>query len=412
VADTTSTSVAPRARLVDRAKEAGLARHHRTWGASEIDYNRDGRPDLWIGMHFKGGRLWRNTGGGRYERVNTPAWPHRSRAGLPVDRHDCQWADVDRNGLPDAYCSAGRFDANFVKEGRDNELWLQGPKGTFRDVGTKWGVGDICGRGRTVAFIKANDDRFPDLFVGNDIPRRGPDPCNRHLDRYPNEHSKVLINTNGNGFRYQRGRFDYGPGPGSRCAETLDFDGDGWRDLLACGSKSVERRKSGSSPAVPLWLYRNIGGHRFERLAGGLPSVDVHDAVVGDLDGDRDPDVVIASNIGFLYSLNDEGRFTRAVRIARPRIGQPRAVAVGDVDRDGDLDVFGCIGGRSQPNFDDRLYLNDNLTFTAVAAPSARGTADEVIPVHIRAGAPTQFLVLNGYHGTAHPNIQLIALVR
>jgi hypothetical protein len=396
--------------LVDRATRAGLSTHHITWGASEVDYNRDGRMDLWVSRHFLGAALWRNTGHGRYVKVRTQAWHHLSPEGKSVDRHDCQWADVDRNGLPDAYCSAGRFTANFVKTGRDNELWLQGPTGRFRDVGTAWGVGDICARGRSVVFLDANGDRFPDLFVGTEVPRREPDPCNRHPERYPNENSKLFINAGGEGFRYDRPDFDYGAGVGSRCALRIDFDGDGWDDLLTCGSDVLPKR-SGTGPALDMRLFRNKHGHGFADLSDRLPPVSVADATTGDIDGDDDPDLIFASKAGFFYSLNTDGHFGARTPIDAPLVGRRgRAVAVGDADLDGDLDVFGCIGRRFEVNANDRLYLNDALTFTPVVGPKALGTADEVIAVHPGDDDRAQFLVLNGFHGTSHPNVQLLNL--
>jgi hypothetical protein len=397
--------------LVDRAKEAGLARRHITWGASEVDYNNDGRLDVWIGRHYVGGDLWRNTGRGGYVRVRTPAWPHHSTEGKAIDRHDCQWADVDRNGLADAYCSAGRFTANFVKTGRDNELWLQRPLGTFHDVGTEWGVGDICGRGRNVAFVNANGDRWPDLFLGNETPRDQPDPCNRHPGRYPNENSKIFINQHGTGFAYVRRFFDYGAGPGERCAELIDYDGDGWDDLLTCGTVGGPA-KSGMPPSVPLQLFRNRQGAGFVDRSDLVPTVVVEDAVPGDIDSDGDPDIIFATRTGFFYSLNTNGHLADPVTIGVPSSGVGRAVAVGDADRDSDLDVYGVIGHRFNPNPDDMLYLNDGLTFTPLEAPTTTGTADEVIAVHPGPSVKADFLVLNGFHhADPRPTVQLIDLI-
>ncbi len=402
--------------LIDRARQAGLSRFHMTWAATEVDYNRDGRMDVWIGKHYRGGDLWRNNRRGGYVRVKTAAWPRHSleNTSKTVDRHDCAWADVDRNGRPDSYCSAGRFNTNGVKIGRDNELWLQGRKGGFRDVGTEWGVGDVCGRGRNVTFIDANGDRFPDLFVGNDVPRNVPDPCNRHPRRYPNEHSKLFVNKHGNGFRYAKFRFDFGPGVGSRCAVRVDYDRDGWTDLLACGSDGrASLKRSGSGGPEELRLFRNRQGHRFADVSGRLPAVLAMDATVGDLDGDHDPDLILASWKGFSYALNTDGRFGDPVLIEVPPIGRARAVAVGDADLDGDLDVFGVVVRRFQPNPNDRLYLNDGLAFTPVVAPRAGGTADEVTTLHPGKQGRAEFLVMNGYHfERPHPNIQLIRLVQ
>jgi hypothetical protein len=143
---------------VDRAATAGLREVNRLWEATPVDYDRDGDEDVWIGYHQWTGKLWSNNGSGIYVRVAASAWPRVNSEGKIPDRHDCAFADVDRDGRPDAYCSTGRDEDNFVKYGMDNELWLQRSPGQFTEVGTAWGVGDLCGRGRHVTFINANGE--------------------------------------------------------------------------------------------------------------------------------------------------------------------------------------------------------------------------------------------------------------
>lgn len=238
---------------VDRAREAGLARFTKSWSASVVDSNHDGSQDVWIGYHGTGAKLWQNKGNGRYDRVARNAWPADNAAGRTIDRHDCEWADVDRDGRMDAYCSTGRFLNNVVKRDRDNELWLQKRRGHFREVGTSWGVGDVCGRGRHIAFLDANGDRWPDLFLGNETPRRVRDECNRRPTSPYNEQSKLFLNTHGTGFRKAPGFWNHGAGPGTQCAEVLDFNDDGWDDLLTC-------RENDRTPR----LYANAEGHGFD----------------------------------------------------------------------------------------------------------------------------------------------------
>ena len=89
-----------------------------------------------------------------------------------------------------------------MKTGKDNELWLQTRVGQFREVGTAWGVGDVCGRSHYVAFLDANGDAYPDLFVGNAPPRAVTgDPCDNPANGLPSEQSKLFLNQGGTGFR-------------------------------------------------------------------------------------------------------------------------------------------------------------------------------------------------------------------
>jgi hypothetical protein len=404
-----SSSAAPGTVVaVDRARDAGLAGSYKTWSATEIDYNRDGRLDVWISKHASArSKLWRNARRGQYVGVRSTAWPVRNDAGKIIDRHDCGWADVDKNGRPDAYCTTGRFMVNLVKRDRDNELWLQTRRGTFREVGTAWGIGDICTRGRNVVFINANGDRFPDLFAGTLAPRPDrDDPCNDRAGYEWSEKTKLFINTKGNGFRYAPRFADFGFGVGARCAESADVNGDGWQDLLAC------RSDSGGALNHPLALYHNRGGRRFVDVsASRLQRTLVNDAVFGDLDKDGDPDLITAGNTGVFYHRNAAGYFRPGVLIGQPERGTLRSVAVGDADLDGDPDVYGVVAGRQDVNPDDILWVNEDLTFTPVIPPSAGGNANEVIAVHPGKSRRAEFLVMNGDTRADPGPIQLIRLV-
>lgn len=385
-------------RAVDVAKESGLrSGRMRTWSASAVDYDVDGDEDVLVGFHFyRRARLYSNDGDATYTRVAKYAWPNN----VP-DRHFCDWADVDLNGRPDVYCSAGRGTPNHVKgDRRDNELWLQNRRGEFRDAAKKWGVGDPCGRGRAVAFLYANGDRYPDLFVGNEVPRAVPDRCD-HAPALPNEEGKLYINKRGRDFKYLPRYWDFGAGPGARCAEVLDVDRDGWDDLFTCGYPSGAR----------LYLNRNGRGFTDVTARQNLPT-GIRDAAVTYLRKDRRPDLALATYAGFSLMLNQRGRYRSVRTIDQLGSGQGVSVAAGDADGDGDTDVYGMIDGVRR-NLDDRIYLNrDRLRFIEVRVPSAPGAADDVIAIHPRSKDRVDFLVLNGYELDGFGPVQLIHVER
>ena len=93
--------------LVDRAAAAGLARTERSWSTDAVDFNNDGRDDVLNVFHqWTDAQLYRNNGNGTF--TSAFVFPRVNGQGGILDRHDCAWADVDGNGLVDAYCSAGR----------------------------------------------------------------------------------------------------------------------------------------------------------------------------------------------------------------------------------------------------------------------------------------------------------------
>jgi hypothetical protein len=373
--------------LADRASQAGVYVSTQTWASTPVDYNMDGREDVWVGFHQWGGRLFRNEGNGTYTRVALNAWPRTNSQGAVPDRHDCAFADVDRNGLPDAYCTTGRNQSNYVKgSARDNELWLQTSVGNFTEVGTQWGVGDDCGRGRFAVFFDANGDGWPDLFFGNETPRNVSDPCDNAANGYPNEESKLLLNTGGTGLVYAPSFYRFGAGPGQRCAVTLDYNRDGRTDLLACRLRSNTPR-----------LYRNNAGTSFTEVgAAAHLTTNVVDAVTGDLNKDGWTDLFFAAGNGCSYRLNTNGVFGPLVTVKALPSGQARSVAVGDADGDGDLDVY-CMARADGSNPNDFVMLNNGTGWTSLTVPAAPGDGDEVNPLFpFGATGPAQFLVLNG----------------
>jgi len=392
---------------VNRAGEVGLRRvDTETYNATRVDYNRDGRQDVLIGYHGMGAKLWLNRGARPYARVARKAWPRANGRGLHVDRHDCAWADVDHNRLPDAYCSTGRMIKNVVKTRRDNELWLQRRRGEFVEVGTRWGVGDQCGRGRDVEFLNVNGDRWPDLFLGNETQRIDPnDPCNDPRNRLPNEMGKVFVNVRGTHFRYAPGLWSFGAGIGVRCSEVLDFDRDGWDDLLACGE-----------PRTPLRLYRNLRGHGFADVTAQHQLGDaVSDAVVVDFDRDGDKDVVTAAPAGWSLHRNTAGVFGPAETVGAPTVGEGWSVAVGDADGDGDNDVYGMVFQSFTENPDDLIWVNTGggaFDPAPVPVPSAVGCADQVVALTQRVGQRAGFLALNGYGRFERGPVQYIQVFR
>ncbi len=128
-----------------------------------------------------------------------------------------------------------------------------------------------------------------------------------------------------------------------------DVDGDGWCDLYFCGLDGANV------------LYRNLGNWKFDdvtKTAGvSCMTLDATGAVLADIDGDGDLDLIVNSVGGgtHVYLNEGKGRFTASPGDGRMNRGLAgMSLALADMDGDGDLDLYvtnyRVVTLRDQPN--------------------------------------------------------------
>ncbi len=281
----------------DMAGPAGIAQTVESWSAVVADFNSDGWSDLFLGRHQGPASLYRN-GNGVFTELSTGI----SR----IDRHGCASADINGDGLPDLFCVAGADQGTGTKE---NQLELQLPDGSFVDHTIDYGLADPLGRGRQIAFLDANGDGRPDLYLGDDTLR---------TDSLPSP-GRLLLNVNGKRFRDAP---EFGIDIRSvGCAQAADYNNDGWQDLLVC---------DGLGAASTTRLYRNNAGHGFTEVTAGVGITGLStDAELVDLNGDGWLDLVQISPGRLSVSLQQGGTFQSGTTMP---LTAGRSVAVGDVN--------------------------------------------------------------------------------
>jgi hypothetical protein len=245
--------------------------------------------------------------------------------------------DVDADGLPDLYVTNS-------KEGSKNHLYRNRGDGTFEDVAERMGVADVnrpeTGVSMGAVWGDYDNDGYDDLLLH----RWG------RTALFHNEGGRTLTPVT---------TVQMPPWANINTAIWLDFDRDGRLDFFLGGyyPERVNLWKLADTKMMPesfeyannggrKYLYRNLGGGRFEEVSDqvGLSSRRwALAAVAVDLRGSGYPDLFIANDYGVSeLFLNEGGRFREVGREAgvgyAPKSGMN--ASVGDVLNTGRFGIY------------------------------------------------------------------------
>ncbi len=355
--------------FTDRAAAAGIDENGAvdwTFSAVTADFNGDGWPDLFVAHHWHPGHMYLNNHDGTFREVNASYFK------LITDRHDCHAADFNGDGLLDMFCTVG---ADRGTELRSNALYLQQPDGTFTDHGPQWYISDPTGRGRNSAVLDVNNDGHPDVFSGAEPIRSDGLPS---IDR-------LYLNT-GHGSMLDSPAMGLDLNIGALCAHAVDYNSDGWPDLVVCGDHGLH-------------IFRNNQGRGFQDVSSAILGgpVAANDAVFVDINHDSRLDLItLTSNTLAERLQRADGTFTGPRTILTLRSG--KSLAVGDVNGDNNPDIYVVGGETNGTNAPDYLLLGDAKGgYTSQPIPETTlGTGDRAYALDYNHDGLTDFLVLNG----------------
>ena len=345
----------------DVTAASGIAHSEYGMGACAADYDNDGWIDLYV-TNFGPNVLYRNDGKGAFTDVTRVAG-----VGSPLFGASCAFSDVDTDGDLDLFVT------NYVDSGVDNNkfcgdstarsychphlyngvpdvLYRNNADGTFSDVSREAGIFTTRGKGLGIVFGDYDADGWPDFFVANDT--------------VPN----FLYHNEGHGIFSEVGLLagvavasDGKPRAGMG-TDFGDYNGDGLLDVIVT-NLTFETHN----------IFRNLGhgvfaDATFESGIGGptLPFVGFG-AIFLDYDNNGDLDLAIAngnvldnashfrSNATYaqrnLLFRNAGGGWLKEVgRLSGPGFALEkvsRALAAGDIDNDGDLDLLITNNGQT-----------------------------------------------------------------
>ena len=329
-------------RFIDRTEEAGLLGQTGGINLTHADYDNDGRPDVlvirggWLreaGLHPES--LLRNLGNGTFEDVT-------EAAGLLSlhPTHTAAWADYDNDGHLDLF--AGHED--WGTRTHPVQLFRNNGDGTFTDRAAALGLG-VLGVVKGAAWGDYNNDRRPDLYIA----RFGAPNL-----LFRNDGTRLTDVTTAAGVT--------GPGH-SFPTWFFDYNNDGWLDLFVGGfdESSVDAVAAlylgTKRPQGTPRLYRNKGDGTFEDVT--IPAkldrvLLAMGANFGDLDNDGFLDLYVGTGAPDLTTLlpnrmfrNDGGRAFQDVTTSGGfgHLQKGHGIAFGDLDNDGDQDIYEVIGG-------------------------------------------------------------------
>jgi len=150
---------------------------------------------------------------------------------------------------------------------------------------------------------------------------------------------------------------DFVVNQGNTSVALGDVDGDGDLDIVLASTKGGANR---------VYINNGAGPNRFTDSGQALGAKSSLSIALGDVDGDGDLDMAVANyGQGFssgssnrLYTNDGAGGFTDSGQVLG--LKNSTAIALGDVDGDGDLDMV-VANSTGQGN---RIYFNDGGSFT------------------------------------------------
>lgn len=413
-------------KFIERTHQAGLDGLTGGMNLLQADYDNDGHLDVLVlrgaGMLGDLGdqppSLLRNRGDGTFEDVT-------EKAGLLffAPTQAGAWGDFDNDGRLDLFVGIESstvpgydiplYQKLATRPARSCKLFHNNGDGTFTDVATAVGL-HLTGYVKGAAWGDIDNDGWPDLAIAQSY---GPALLFRNqADAKAKRHFAAPI--------------ELEPARSSSVV-FFDYDQDGWLDLFVSGFSKIGSSYAAGQVAADMLgqpttaelsrLYHNEGAHsgtghelfrdvtssaRLERvfIAAG--------ATVGDFDNDGWPDLYLSTGAAdyraivpkrLLHNLAGEHFEDVSSNAGIAHLQKGSAVAVGDIDGDGDQDILQMLGGEYPGDiFPRALFTNPGnanhwLTLQLEGAKTNRSAIGARISVEVETprGARTWHAVVS-----------------
>ena len=349
------------AKFTEVTEQVGLAKVPSGYSIDLIDYDNDGKPDVYISLNGWSGpmknRLYHNVGG-RFEDVS-----EKSGADDAGDGFVALWADFDNDGFLDLAMANG-----VIKDGTVPQIYRNNGDGTFTNMTKAAGIDEPPTYGAIgIALGDYDKDGRVDLLIN------GLEPAPNRL--YRNEGNWKFKEVSRQAGVVQ-------PIHNGFVCFFFDYNNDGWPDIFTTSlaswtavidglRDSYHPPKNAMHPDVGR-LFRNNKNGTFTDVtyeAGLYLPVGVMGAGVADVDNDGymdlylgvgDPQMSRLEPNRFFHN-NGDGTFTDLtghVGFHRPG-NKGHGVSFVDIDEDGDLDIYAQLGGHYPGDFAHNAFYRN-----------------------------------------------------
>jgi len=291
-------------------------------GCAVGDYDNDTRPDLAVCLP-DGVHLFHNKDGKSFEDVTQQVGIKRESGCVGLT-----FVDYDHDGDLDLYLTMQPTSARTAAEAAHNIMWRNNGNSTFTDVSAETALGfDATAAG--VVTTDFNNDRAVDFVIAGG--QAG---------------ASILLNPREGKFTPLASAIDFKKEnlPPAVGVVALDFNKDGWMDLAFTHA---------GAPGISLW--RNVDGKRLERVK--LPDLNwQHGWGISPIDYDNDGwidliavgenasgagEVRLLRNLGFDASgASTWADVSKDTQLDKIKLTQPRAVVVADLESNGNPDLI------------------------------------------------------------------------